>query len=458
MRIEKRHNRYFLVHILPKDVQRHFGKTRFTAALRTADLATAKLRAAILEPTWRSAIAEARAALGGGAAGDARAFWQTHLEAASDDGERTFLEAVIAAEATRTNPAHWRAQIAQAEPRDRPAVEALAAEEAEMLAVQDAAARGVFDELDDAATARARAWFEQATGRTVPMRDHLDRYMASLTVETKTAAMRRRTIEAWLERHPLTSDVTRRRLQAWIDGLAADGAAPATVKRCLSEVRGFWRDLVDREIAPADVDPFLGLRVPKASGAAGRPKRAAWTPAEVAALHRAARDKGDQPLADVIAIAAYTGMRIEEIANLRLEDVNEREMVVHVAKTDAGVRTIPTHPALRPLVRRLKAAPERDGYLIVGLKPNQFGDRSGAIGKRFGRLKRALGYPRTLVFHSIRKTVAGQLHDKGVPEQHAAPILGHKLNTLGYGVYSPGPQFDTLAAAVCLLEYPDMVV
>ena len=55
----------------------------------------------------------------------------------------------------------------------------------------------------------------------------------------------------------------------------------------------------------------------------------------------------------------------------------------------------------------------QDGYLLSGLTFNKYGDRSNAIGKRFGRLKQSLGFSEKKVFHSIRKTVVTLLEDGG---------------------------------------------
>ena len=79
-----------------------------------------------------------------------------------------------------------------------------------------------------------------------------------------------------------------------------------------------------------------------------------------------------------------------------------------------------------------------DGYLLSGLTLNKYGDRSNAIGKQFGRLKKELGYGPDYVFHSLRKGVATQLEANEVPENVAARLLGHEFRTMTYGLYSGG--------------------
>ena len=77
-----------------------------------------------------------------------------------------------------------------------------------------------------------------------------------------------------------------------------------------------------------------------------------------------------------------------ELCSLKIENIKDNALAITDAKTVASIRAVPLHSALRPLVPRLCAA-SRDGYLLSGLSFNKFGDRSNAIGKRFGRLKDA---------------------------------------------------------------------
>ena len=57
-------------------------------------------------------------------------------------------------------------------------------------------------------------------------------------------------------------------------------------------------------------------------------------------------------------------------------------------------------------------------------------------------------------FHSFRRTVITELHNAEVPEPTAAAIVGHKIQTMSYGLYSGGLRMDVLTAAIEKLEYP----
>jgi integrase len=109
---------------------------------------------------------------------------------------------------------------------------------------------------------------------------------------------------------------------------------------------------------------------------------------------------------------------------------------------------------LRPLVARLTAGAKGSDFLFRKLTTGKFGDRTDAIGKRFGRTKTALGYDGRYVFHSLRKTVATRLEQTGVLENVASDILGHeKAATLSYGLYSSGTSIEQMRSAVESIDY-----
>jgi integrase len=84
--------------------------------------------------------------------------------------------------------------------------------------------------------------------------------------------------------------------------------------------------------------------------------------------------------------------------------------------------------------------------------------RSNAIGKRFGNLKRKLGFGRSHVFHCFRNTVATQFENSGVPEGVAADIVGHEKKTMTYGYYSGGTSSKIKLTAVKKIKYPPLKI
>jgi integrase len=99
----------------------------------------------------------------------------------------------------------------------------------------------------------------------------------------------------------------------------------------------------------------------------------------------------------------YTGARIEELAMLKKSDLDFVEQLIHIrgTKTDAAKRVVPMHPTLVPLLSALKPDAKEE-YVISALTVDSRGERGKAMGKRFGRLKTAMGYTgRDRCFHSI---------------------------------------------------------
>ena len=49
--------------------------------------------------------------------------------------------------------------------------------------------------------------------------------------------------------------------------------------------------------------------------------------------------------------------------------------------------------------------------------------------------------------------MTAKLDDVGVPEQHTARLVGHKVHTVTYGLYSGGLNFPKLREVVAAIKY-----
>jgi integrase len=181
-------------------------------------------------------------------------------------------------------------------------------------------------------------------------------------------------------------------------------------------------------------------------------KRRPWTDAELLKLTQGVPE-GD-PLLPMIVIAAYAGLRREEVALLRTEDVHSDALVVREGKSEAAVRRVPLHPVLRPFVARLKEQ-ATDAYLIPGLLTGGADARRGhAIGKRFATFKASLGFKdESLNFHTLRNSFAQRMENAEVPVSTTKLVIGHKREDITYGTYSPGPMFKVLQDAVAKVTF-----
>jgi integrase len=219
-------------------------------------------------------------------------------------------------------------------------------------------------------------------------------------------------------------------------------------------------------------NPFDGQKA-KAAGESYRPFESDELQRLFAALPREispAKHTPESALPWVALIAAYTGMRLEEIAQLSAADVHEQQAngatitVVDIhnggnnaLKNKASSRLVPVHSELvrAGFLDYVRALPQ-DGLLFPGLIRRA--SKGGKIGARLGELFRkklvALGLKRDgLCFHSFRHTVAGKLEQASVSQTDAARVLGHAIAGMSYGVYSSGPGLKRLAGIVEEIRY-----
>lgn len=240
---------------------------------------------------------------------------------------------------------------------------------------------------------------------------------------------------------------------------------PAKITRAnyLWSCRSFWhwankyeKDFRERFVKESC--PFDGHELPRVGDATGV-KREEYTRKQIEDLCRAARSKSDGVLANLIIVASYTGARLEEVGRIRPEDTIFSEsgepmgFRILEAKTAAGIREVPLHPALVPLFKELSAnATGNDGYLFPG-GDNKYGNRLDSLSKRFGRLKTSMGYGKLYTFHSIRHSVTTMLHQAGVSIEILPYITGHKQRNFTLSVYSAGASFEQKAEAISLLSF-----
>jgi len=275
-------------------------------------------------------------------------------------------------------------------------------------------------------------------------------------VEPKTAHMDKTVVERFTKEFPLASDVTPPAVSAWLEKRKTAGeVSPSTLQREVSGLRSFWGYLKGRgEVPKEDPDPFQGLRFKGKAKDASRSKRQRFSPGEVAALYREALRRDDQDLADLIAIAAYSGARREEICALSVPQIAKGWLKIADAKTEAGVREVPVHPRIEAIVKR-RIGGRKAGHLFEDLDSDKYGNRGDALGKRFGRLKTAMGHGPEKAFHSIRHTFTRMLEEQKVPENLTADLIGHAKTTMSYGVYSGrGATRPLLGDAIRKVSYP----
>lgn len=233
-------------------------------------------------------------------------------------------------------------------------------------------------------------------------------------------------------------------ISSWLDSI---NLASKTLTQYLLAGNVFWKwamkhDSRWRVDYKDKANPFEEHDLPKVRG---RDKvdaqRKDFTLDDLSKLHAAAVSEGLYALADLILLGTYTGARIEELCQLKKDNVIIVDKVLSFditdSKTKAGIRVVPIHPGIIDLVKRLMND-STDEYLIVTKSRSKYGIRSDPMVKAFGRLKTALGFGSDRVFHSIRKTVITQLVRANVQGTLIAELVGHETGLVTFDVYSQG--------------------
>lgn len=310
-------------------------------------------------------------------------------------------------------------------------------------------------EADKLKDSQKQAFYEIALGRSTPTLLYLDKFMQQWDVEQKTKDMAKTAIRRVADTFATLEMISSPLIYQMID---ADNNSKATKDKNYGFVRQYFKYLKRMQAYPQEKpNPFENLDIKKAqkSSPNGK-KRVAFKASEVKQLLKAADDKGDNQLVQLMQMAIYTGARIEELCSLRVTDVIKVDGInclsITDAKTMAGNREVPIHPSIAKLIKNL-IKESKDGYLLTGLTFSKYQQRSNAIGKRFGYLKKKLGFDKHHVFHCFRNTVITRLENVGISEGITADIVGHEKKTITYGLYSGGTSAKIKHEAVKKIKY-----
>lgn len=145
-------------------------------------------------------------------------------------------------------------------------------------------------------------------------------------------------------------------------------------------------------------------------------------------------------------LGLYTGARCSELCQLLVHDIDTNAAVPTIritdegegqnVKSEAGHRTIPIHSELIRL-GFLDYVNSVEGQKLWPDLPQREGKPGGYFSQWFGELRKSLGIPKPIVFHSFRHTVRSQLSTARVSEIIIDRLLGHEVQgSVGASVYT----------------------
>lgn len=413
--IVKRYNTYFAVLYVPKDIEHIIGKAKFSKSTGTDNKKLAETIAQVYVMGWKAEIESAR----------------------MKSDEPLINSAREIRKLLKSSPAH----LVQ---------DAIDEEVAKLNASKKPIHAEVYERI-------AKGKNKYSNELAITWRKHEDdRGLAKKTIDQMFSD-----VELVTKQFPTANMMTIESVELWIKHIAKKGNLSASsVNRIIGSGKNFFKYLqFIKEVPSFEPNPFIvpnEFRISNKPNSKSVNKTQSWLPftsKEIVDLYKLAV-KDNQSFADLILIAMHTGARIEEICSLLCKDIDlENECITIVdAKTEAGERTIPIHSFIKPRIKKL-VLNAKDDYLLPNLTKNKYGDRSNAIGKRFGRLKTKQDFSSRYVFHSIRKTFTTMLENAGVGENLAADIVGHEKPRITYGLYSGGASLETMKEVIEKISY-----
>lgn len=318
-----------------------------------------------------------------------------------------------------------------------------------------------------------------ATGKADPITLHLDRYLDNSGLTDRTKADVRTAVaefEGWLAQthQPLTVQAADSRSAGEFRDLFLIPVKKhtRTINKKLSLLSGYWKWLIKNGVLDRDAtSPWAGKSLPKpkpwqrAENEKDGPRP--FTEDEIKAL---LNGDADPDLADLMRIAALSGMRLEEIGQLRVKDCADQVFNIRRAKTQAGIRKVPIHPDLTDIIRlRTKDAEtgndkDPEAFIFADFPESGWDNsRTMAVSKRFATYRRSVGVDdvtpgqrRSKVdFHSFRRWFAHECEVAGQSETVVARVMGHEKGLgLTFGTYSQAKPLELMKACVGYVKLP----
>lgn len=141
----------------------------------------------------------------------------------------------------------------------------------------------------------------------------------------------------------------------------------------------------------------------------------------------------DESGVDTVLLLLYTGMRVGELLHLHKSDINIRQRFIRItkSKTVSGIRIIPIHPRILPLIIARMDSPGTTLLSDANGNPYDY-SRYCIIWRAVMQIINAAGH----TTHDCRHTVATLLDNAGANETAKRRILGHAGGDVTERVYT----------------------
>jgi integrase/recombinase XerD len=215
-------------------------------------------------------------------------------------------------------------------------------------------------------------------------------------------------------------EITRQDIEGWIEHEQDRGMKASTMDMRLGTLKAFLRFLIEREVlSPELLSRRMTIKVPDALPRAMDPDDVK----ELVAVVEGVRDRA------MILILLRTGMRIGELLNTIVEDVNLKERRIEIyeaGKTRVGRVVYLSEDALKALKAWLRVRESHKTYLFYSQGKHRYSITYPAVRAMFVKCLEKAGLShKGYTLHCLRHTCASELLNAGMRLECVQQLLGH---------------------------------
>ena len=126
----------------------------------------------------------------------------------------------------------------------------------------------------------------------------------------------------------------------------------------------------------------------------------------------------------MISLAYAGGLRVSEIINLKIKDINLAELTVHIKGAKGNKDRITVLPEkLTENIKKLISNKKLDDYVFASERGGKLNERTAQ--KVFENALQKAGIQKEATFHSLRHSFATHLLENGTDVRYVQELLGH---------------------------------
>lgn len=189
------------------------------------------------------------------------------------------------------------------------------------------------------------------------------------------------------------------------------GYAPQTVNLYLNAIKFFYRDVLK---FPQKIDLKFAKRGERLPIVLSRD--------EVRRIIESIKNPKHHLM---LALAYGGGLRVSEVINLRIRDIDLSELTIHIKQAKGKKDRLTVFPEkLKVDIAALIALRDPSDFIFISERGGKLTERTAqAI---FEKALKATSVPKRATFHSLRHSFATHLLENGVDVRYVQELLGHK--------------------------------